>query len=161
MLFIMLILKDGEKMAIKKTETKTAAAPVKVEAAKTEPVKVETAKTEPVKAAAPVKVETAVKTEPVKKTVKKTTKKETAPKKAAAKKTPVKQTGVVEANLYIQYAGKQFSQEEIINKCKEAAASSMGKKRLSSVQSIDVYCKPEEHVAYYVANGNVAGRIDL
>ncbi len=145
MLFNMLILKDGEKMAIKKVETK-AAAPVKAEAAKTEPAKAEvTVKTEVPKA------------EPAKKT---TVKKETAPKKAV-KKTPVKKANETETNLYIQYAGKEFTHEEIINKCKEAAASLMGKKRVSSIQSIDIYCKPEEHVAYFVANGDVKGSIEL
>lgn len=139
-------MKDGEKMAIKKAETKTAA-PVKAEAAKTEPAKAEVSvKTEPVKA------------EPAKKT---TAKKETAPKKAAAKKTPVKKANETVTNLYIQYAGKEFTHEEIINMCKEAAAALMGKKRVSSVQSIDIYCKPEEHVAYFVANGDVKGSIDL
>lgn len=150
MLFNMLILKDGEKMAIKKVETK-AAAPVKAEAAKTVPAKVEVSvKAEPVKAEAP-------KAEPVKKT---TVKKETAPKKAA-KKTPVKKANETETNLYIQYAGKEFTHEEIINKCKEAAAALMGKKRISSIQSIDIYCKPEEHAAYFVANGDVKGSIEL
>ncbi len=145
MLFNMLILKDGEKMAIKKVETKVAA-PVKAEAAKTEPAKAEvTVKTEVPKA------------EPAKKT---TVKKETAPKKAV-KKTPVKKANETETNLYIQYAGKEFTHEEIINKCKEAAASLMGKKRVSSIQSIDIYCKPEEHVAYFVANGDVKGSIEL
>lgn len=159
-------MKDGEKMAIKKVETK-AAAPVKAEAAKTEPakttavavkaepVKAEAAKTEAPKAAAPVKAE------PAKKAEKKTTaKKETAPKKAA-KKTPVKKANETVTNLYIQYAGKEFTHEEVINKCKEAAAALMGKKRISSVQSIDIYCKPEEHAAYFVANGDVKGSIDL
>lgn len=144
-------MKDGEKMAIKKAETKTAA-PVKAEAAKTEPAKAAVpVKTEPVKAEAP-------KAEPAKKT---TVKKETAPKKAAAKKTPVKKADETVTNLYIQYAGKEFTHEEIINMCKEAAAALMGKKRVSSVQSIDIYCKPEEQVAYFVANGDVKGSIDL
>lgn len=155
MLFNMLILKDGEKMAIKKVETK-AAAPVKAEAAKTEPAKaVVSVKTEPVKAEAAKTEEP--KAEPAKKT---TVKKETAPKKAA-KKTPVKKANETETNLYIQYAGKEFTHEEIINKCKEAAAALMGKKRISSIQSIDIYCKPEEHAAYFVANGDVKGSIEL
>ncbi|MCM1467686.1 MAG: DUF6465 family protein [Alistipes sp.] len=144
-------------MAIKKVETKA-------EEAKTEPakaatttvaVKAEAAKTEAPKAAAPVKAE------PAKKAEKKTTaKKETAPKKAA-KKTPAKKASETVTNLYIQYAGKEFTHEEVINKCKEAAAALMGKKRISSVQSIDIYCKPEEHAAYFVANGDVKGSIDL
>ena len=133
-------------MAIKKVETKTAA-----------PVKAEAAKTEPAKAEVSVKTE-APKAEPAKKT---TAKKENSPKKAAAKKTPVKKANETVTNLYIQYAGKEFTHEEVINMCKEAAAALMGKKRISSVQSIDIYCKPEEHAAYFVANGDVKGSIDL
>lgn len=127
-------------MATKKTETAKITKAVKAEPVKTEAVVVEAVKAEPVKAEE-VKAE--------------------APKKAAAKKTTVKKASTEKTcNFYIQYAGKQFSYEEIIDKCKEAAAAEMGKK-VTSVKTVDIYCKPEEHAAYYVANGKVAGRIDL
>ncbi len=129
-------------MATKRTETAKAAKATK--AVKVEPVKVEAVAE--VAAVEPVKAEE-VKAE--------------APKKAPAKKTTVKKASEEKTcNFYIQYAGKQFSYEEIIDKCKEAAAAEMGKK-VSSVKTVDIYCKPEEHAAYYVANGKVAGRIDL
>lgn len=133
-------------MATKKTETaKATTKAVKTEAAKVEAVKAEPVKAEAVKAE-PAKVEPA---------------KAEAPKKAPAKKTTVKKASTEKTcNFYIQYAGKQFSYEEVIDKCKEAAAAEMGKK-VSSVKTVDIYCKPEEHAAYYVANGKVAGRIDL
>ncbi len=127
-------------MATKKTETAKTTKAVKAEPVKAETVVVEAVKAEPVKAEE-VKAE--------------------APKKAAAKKTTVKKASTEKTcNFYIQYAGKQFSYEEIIDKCKEAAAAEMGKK-VTSVKTVDIYCKPEEHAAYYVANGKVAGRIDL
>ena len=127
-------------MATKKTETAKTTKAVKAEPVKAEAVVVEAVKAEPVKAEE-VKAE--------------------APKKAAAKKTTVKKASTEKTcNFYIQYAGKQFSYEEIIDKCKEAAAAEMGKK-VTSVKTVDIYCKPEEHAAYYVANGKVAGRIDL
>ncbi|MDD6571465.1 MAG: DUF6465 family protein [Thermoflexaceae bacterium] len=131
--------------------------------------KVETAKAvkvaEPVKTAEPVKaVESvkevkaeAVKAEPAKTAAPKAA----APKKAAAKKATVKKTNDEKTcNFYIQYAGAQFSYDDIIARSKEAAAADMGK-RVSSVKTIDIYCKPEERAAYYVANGKIAGRIDL
>lgn len=126
--------------------------------------KVETAKTvkvaEPVKTAAPVKAAESVKevkVEPAKTAAPKTA----APKKAAAKKATVKKTNDEKTcNFYIQYAGDQFSYDDIIARSKEAAAADMGK-RVSSVKTIDIYCKPEERAAYYVANGKIAGRIDL
>jgi hypothetical protein len=145
------LLKDGEKMVNKKTES---AKTVKTAA----PVKAETVKTE---TAAPVKAE--VKTaEPKKAEIKAAEPKKVAEKRATAKKTTVKKTeNEKNCSFYIQFAGKQFSYEEVVEKCKEAAAAEMGKK-VTSVKSIDVYCKPEEHAAYYVANGNkIAGRIDL
>lgn len=127
----------------------------KVDAAKTVS---ETVKAATVKAATEAVKE--VKEEKTEATVK-TTAKEAAPKKAPAKKTTVKKASEEKTcNFYIQYAGKQFSYEEIIEKSKEAVAAEMGKK-VSSVKSIDIYCKPEEQAAYYVANGKVAGRIDL
>lgn len=120
-----------------------------------------------VKVAAPVKE---VKAEPAKtvaaKVETKTAVKEAAPKKEAVMKAPAKKATekkteeVKTCNFYIQYAGKQFSYEDIIAKSKDAAAAEMGKK-VTSVKTIDIYCKPEEHAAYYVANGKVAGRIDL
>lgn len=83
-------------------------------------------------------------------------------KKAAAKTAEKKEEQEKSANVYLQYGGKQFSAEEIVAKAKAAAAEEAGLKRLSSIKSIDIYCKPEEHAAYYVANdGKVVGRIDL
>lgn len=92
--------------------------------------------------------------------------KKAAPK--AEKKTPAKKTAVKKeseeskVSIFLQYGGKQFSEEEIIEKAKSAAAAEAGMKRLSSIKSIEIYCKPEEHAAYYVANGGkIVGRIDL
>lgn len=146
-------------MANKKVESVKAVktvAPVKEEVKAVAPVA-------PVKTEVKAEVKTEVKSAEVKKeAVKAEAPKKTAEKKVAAKKTTVKKTENDKAcNFYIQYAGKQFSYEEVVDKCKEAAAAELGKK-VSSVKTIDVYCKPEEHAAYYVANGNkIAGRIDL
>lgn len=149
-------MKDGDKMATKKVETvKTvkAAEPVKevkAEAVKTEAVKAEVVKTEAPKAAAPKAAA------PKKESVKAAPAKKAPAKKAAVKKA----NNEMACNFYIQYAGAQYGYEDIIARSKEAAAADMGKK-VSSVKSIDIYCKPEERAAYYVANGKIAGRIDL
>lgn len=88
--------------------------------------------------------------------------KEAPAKKAAPKTAEKKEEQEKSANVYLQYGGKQFSTEEIVEKAKAAAAEEAGLKRLSSIKSIDIYCKPEEHAAYYVANdGKFVGRIDL
>lgn len=142
-------------MATKKVETVKTAAPVKevkAEVVKTEAVKAETVKAEPVKA---------VKEEVKPATVKKAAEKKAPAKKAPAKKTTVKKTNEEKTcNFYIQFAGEQYDYDVIITRSKEAAAADMGKK-VSSVKTIDIYCKPEERAAYYVANGKIAGRIDL
>lgn len=147
-------------MALKKVETaKTVKTAAPAKEVKAEVVKTATVKAEPVKAES-------VKAEPAKAEPAKAASKDEAPKKAPAKKAPVKKATVKKTdnektcNFYIQYAGDQFSYEDIIARSKEAAAADMGK-RVSSVKTIDIYCKPEERAAYYVANGKIAGRIDL
>ena len=126
---------------------KKAAAPVKAEAIKTEAVKAETVKTEvkaaevkaePEKEAAPA-AEAAPKKVPARKAA---PKKETAAKKAPAKKT--------EAAVVIQYAGKEIAAKEILERAKIAFAdANPGVK----IETIVLYVKPEEDVAYYVVNG--------
>lgn len=130
---------------------KKTAAPVKAEAVKAEAVKTEVkaaevkaeAVKEEVKAeAAPVKEE-APKKAPARKT---TAKKETAPKKAPAKKAEKE----AEAAVVIQYAGKEIAAKEILERAKIAFAdANPGVK----IETIVLYVKPEEDVAYYVVNG--------
>ena len=130
---------------------KKAEAPVKAEAIKTEAVKAETVKTEvkaaevkaePEKEAAPA-AEAAPKKAPARKAA---PKKETAAKKAPAKKAE-KET---EAAVVIQYAGKEIAAQEILERAKIAFAdANPGVK----IETIVLYVKPEEDVAYYVVNG--------
>ena len=120
---------------------KKAAAPVKAEAIKTEAVKAETVKTE-VKAAE-------VKAEPEKEAAPAA---EAAPKKAPArKKAPAKKAEKeTEAAVVIQYAGKEIAAKEILERAKIAFAdANPGVK----IETIVLYVKPEEDVAYYVVNG--------
>ncbi|MDO4614279.1 MAG: DUF6465 family protein [Lachnospiraceae bacterium] len=91
-------------------------------------------------AAKKVETKAAVKEEAAKKeTVKKETK--TAAKKTTAKKAEVK------AALTIEFAGQQFSADEIVKKA-TAAAEAQGE-----VKTLEIYVKPEENAAYYVVNG--------
>lgn len=101
------------------------------------------------KTAAPVAEKKAV--EEKKETVKK------APaKKAAAKKAPAKKV-VAKESLHIQWAGKEYSQEDLV-KLAKAAYKAAGNK--DAAEKIDLYVKPEENAVYYVINGN-EGRIDV
>ena len=126
-------------MSVRKTTTKaakTTAADVMTTPAKTEEIK-----TEPVSAKkAPVK-------------------------RAAAKKASASTTKKVEVKeaVYIQFAGAEYNMDEIRANVKKAWMEETGKKE-SDIKDIQIYVKPEEHVAYYVVNQEVVegGRkIDL
>ena len=150
--------KKAETMAAKKAaktvaEVKaTAAAEVKAEPSKAEAVKtavVETVKaaTETVKAA----------TESVKETAK-------APDKTAvmaeAQKPAVSRTdkkaAVAAEEIFIQYAGKEFTTKDVVANVKKAWTEMTGKKE-EDIQDIKVYVKTEENKAYYVVNGEAEG----
>ena len=147
--------KKAETMAAKKAaktvaEVKaTAAAEVKAEPSKAEAVK--TAVVETVKA---VK-------ETAKEAVKETAK---APAKTAgkaeAKKPAVRRTAkkaaVAAEEIFIQYAGKEFTTKDVVANVKKAWTEMTGKKE-EDIQDIKVYVKTEENKAYYVVNGEAEG----
>ena len=151
--------KKAETMAAKKAaktvaEVKaTAAAEVKAEPSKAEAVK--TAVVETVKAATESVKETA------KEAVKETAK---APAKTAVKaeaKKPVvrrtaKKAAVAAEEIFIQYAGKEFTTKDVVANVKKAWTEMTGKKE-EDIQDIKVYVKTEENKAYYVVNGEAEG----
>lgn len=163
-----------------KTTAKTVKAePVKAEtkAVKAEPAK-ETAKAEPAKAAAKtVKAESAKAIETKKDTTKKletkagvlvdtpaaarttaakktAAKKTTATKKAAAKKAEIK------TEMYLQFSGKEYSQEEILQKVKDIWTYDLHQ-NVDDIKDVQLYLKPEESAAYYVVNGVESGKVVL
>lgn len=94
-----------------------------------------------------------------KETEKKEAVKKEAVKKETVKKETVKKEDAQEKQVYVQYAGKEYSLtaiEENVKKVWEAEGH-----RASSIKKLDIYIKPEESAAYYVINGKNAGRIDL
>lgn len=136
------------KPAVKKT-TKTAA---KKAAAKTETAKkaVETAA---------VKVE--AKVEDAKETVKEAAKATT--KKVAAKKTAVKTTAKkavakkeVKTETFIQYNDEQTDMDAVLKRVEADL-----KAQKVAAKDIKLYIKPQDGACYYVADGKVAGRVDL
>ena len=150
--------KKAETMAAKKAaktvaEVKaTAAAEVKAEPSKAEAVKtavVETVKaaTETVKAA----------TESVKETAKAPAK---TAGKAEAKKPAVRRTAkkaaVAAEEIFIQYAGKEFTTKDVVANVKKAWTEMTGKKE-EDIQDITVDVKTDENKAYYGGNGEAEG----
>ena len=139
--------KKAETMAAKKAaktvaEVKaTAAAEVKAEPSKAEAVK--TAVVETVKAA----------TETVKAATETVGKAEA--KKPAVRRT-AKKAAVAAEEIFIQYAGKEFTTKDVVANVKKAWTEMTGKKE-EDIQDIKVYVKTEENKAYYVVNGEAEG----
>lgn len=61
--------------------------------------------------------------------------------------------------VVLQYMGNEVELQCLIQKAKEAFLVGNGQK--SSIQTLDLYVKPEDNAAYYVVNGNEAGKIEL
>ena len=140
-------------MAVKKTVTKAAKPAVEtkeVKAEETKTVKAETAKAE-VKAEEAKAAKTTAKAAEAKTT-------ETA-RKTPAKRTTTKKAAVVTEEVYLQYAGKEFSSADLTAKVKEIWKE-MGKKA-ADLKDIKVYVKPEENAAYYVINNEETGSFGL
>lgn len=167
---------EVEIMRQKETTNKTVTeVPAKTETKKTtekvtETVKAEQKEADKAEEVAEVKESeaevAATAAEPAKKTtakktaVKKTETKAAAKKEPAAKKTTSEKKSTVKVEpdmeLFVQYHGKQIDEKSLVEKvmhdCKEQKIK---------VQDIKLYVKPEENACYYVANGNVAGKVDL
>lgn len=131
------------KTTVKKTTKKAAA-------------KTETAKTAVETAA--VKAETRVE---AKETVKEAAKSTT--KKVAAKKTAVKTTAKkavakkeVKIETFIQYNDEQTNMDAVLKKVEADL-----KAQKVTAKDIKLYIKPQDGACYYVADGKVAGRVDL
>lgn len=134
-------------MAVKKTVEKAAKPAVETEAVKAEATKASAKTTE--KAAEAKTTETA----------KKAPAKKTTARKTPAKRTTTKKAAVVTEEVYLQYAGKEFSSADLTAKVKEIWKE-MGKKA-ADLKDIKVYVKPEENAAYYVINNEETGSFGL
>ena len=53
---------------------------------------------------------------------------------------------------YVQYQGKQLSQEEAVEAVKAAWAG-------EAIQRVELYVKPEDGAIYYVINGSETGKV--
>ena len=88
------------------------------------------------------------------KAVKKTAAKKTAAKKSTAKKAELK------TEMFLQFAGKEYTEKEILQKVKEIWTKNL-KRKVGEMKDVKIYLKPEESAAYYVVNGDTTGRVDL
>ena len=137
---------DIKKAAVAAKPVAKAVAATKPAEAKVEEKKVEAKKAVEEKKAVPAKKAAAPK-------------KETAKKAAPAKKeATVKAATKVSVNL--QFAGKEYTEKEILQKVKEIWTKNL-KRKVGEMKDVKIYLKPEESAAYYVVNGDTTGRVDL
>ena len=134
----------------KKAEPKTTTAKTAIE--KEAPAKT---------AAEPAKADAATaKKNTEKTTARKTAAKKTAEKSASAKKPAVKRTASVNAEVYVQFWGKEVYAKDIVESVKKIWTDEMGKKE-SELKDLKVYIKPEDNGAHYVINGDITGFLGL
>jgi len=69
---------------------------------------------------------------------------------AVEKKVPGRKPAV-KVHMFVEYQGKQVSQDDIVAAVKADCSA--------DIKSLDVYVKPEDSAVYYVANGEVEGKI--
>lgn len=156
--------KDGNVFggAVKTAEVKAAAAKTTVKkTAKKAAAKTETAKKAVETAAAKAETKVEAKVEEAKETVKEAAKATT--KKVAAKKTAVKTTAKkavakkeVKTETFIQYNDEQTDMDAVLKRVEADL-----KAQKVAAKDIKLYIKPQDGACYYVADGKVAGRVDL
>ena len=77
-----------------------------------------------------------------------------------AKKTAKKNyTKLALKETYIQFAGREFKESEILEKVQQAFVNDGYK--VTGIKTLELYVKPEDNAAYYVINGNYTGKVDL
>ncbi|NCB93508.1 MAG: DNA-binding protein [Clostridia bacterium] len=144
-------VKEAEVKPVVEKPVAAKPAAAKATTVKTEAPKAPTAKAEAPKAPAAKKVEAPK--APAAKAPAKTAAK--APAKTAAKKAPAKTQ-----EIYLQYAGKEILDKDLVEKAKAVWTKDLGNK-IKDLNDLKIYVKPEESAAYYVFNGDVTGSFDL
>ena len=81
-------------------------------------------------------------------------KKETVKKETAAKKAAVKEA------VHIQFGGKSYASEDLVKIAKDVWVYDLNQEE-KDFKSVELYVKPEEHIVYYVINGEVQGNFNI
>ena len=147
--------KDGNVFggAVKTAEVKAAEAKTTVKkTAKKAAAKTETAKKAVETAAAKAETKVEAKVEEAKETVKEAAKATT--KKVSAKKAVAKKE--VKTETFIQYNDEQTDMDAVLKRVEADL-----KAQKVAAKDIKLYIKPQDGACYYVADGKVAGRVDL
>ena len=62
--------------------------------------------------------------------------------------------------MFLQFAGKEYTDKEIFQKVKEIWTKVL-KNKVGDMKDVKIYLKPEESAAYYVVNGDTTGKVEL
>lgn len=83
-----------------------------------------------------------------------------AAEKKVARKAPVKKAPAKKAELKssicVQFGGKSYSQEDLIKIARDVWKYDL-KQKVGSLESVELYVKPEENMVYYVMNKDFTG----
>lgn len=159
----------ARRMTTKKADTTAKTASVKETPAKSvaaapveKAVKAETEKTENAKVTAVKEEEKTVEKEaPAQKTTaRKTASKTPAKRTAASKKTAESKAVAADAEVYVQFWGREIHTKDVVESIKKVWTEEMGKKE-SDMKELKVYIKPEDNGAHYVINGDITGFIGM
>ena len=149
--------KAAEVQAEVKKAVEVKAAEVQAEVKKAVEVKAEEVKVEEVKAEAP-------KAEAKKAPVKKAEAPKAEAPKAEAKKAPAKKAekkaAEVQAAVTVQFAGKSYSQADLVKIAKDVWEYDLLQKP-ADLKSVELYVKPEESLVYYVMNKEITGSFNI
>ncbi len=98
-----------------------------------------------------------------KETVKKTAAKKTSKAVSAKKESETAAKGAakkMEEQIVIQFAGKECTKDDLMNRINEIWTSEYGKK-VSEMKKAAFYVKTEESAVYYVINDDITGKFDI
>lgn len=80
-------------------------------------------------------------------------------KKQAEETKVTEEKTVPEVEVLVQYRGYEANMDEIVKKVKEQYLRKGNEE--ASIESVQVYIKPEDFAAYYVINDGFVGKIGL
>ena len=92
-----------------------------------------------------------------KKVVKKAEKAVDTAAKKVAKTVKKAETKDAKAEVVLQFAGAEFKMAAVL----EAAKKDYAANNTAALKTITLYVKPEDGAAYYVANGDITGKVNL
>lgn len=129
---------------------------IKADAAAVEKAVKETAKKAEKKVEKAAKAEKPAETKVVK-AAKKVAKKAEAAVAEVSKKTAKAAAKEAKAEVILQFAGNEIKMVDVLDAAKKDFAAN----NKAALKSITLYVKPEDGAAYYVANGDITGKVNL